>query len=65
MTSCTCVKNLNQDEIIIPPKGSIKLDFIFTPDVEGEIKRDIFIASHSIENPILHIEISAKTKTNH
>lgn len=60
-TSCSCVKQIDGDNenFIVQAKESVVLKFEFTPDVKGEISRDIFITSNAINMPILHINILA------
>jgi hypothetical protein len=61
--SCSCLKQLNYNsEFIIDAKESVILKFDFTPDVMGEILRDIYITSNAINTPILHICIWANSK---
>ena len=58
---CSCLRQLNfTDEFVIPAKESIILKFDFTPNVEGEISRDIYITSNAINKPILHVAVLAK-----
>lgn len=61
-TSCSCLEQSNPaGGIVIGPRGSTILKFIFTPDVEGEIRRDIYIASNAVNTPIRHIVITARS----
>lgn len=59
-TSCSCLEHHKYDEnIVIKPKSSFPIIFYFTPDMKGEMFREIFIASNAINIPILHIDIFA------
>jgi hypothetical protein len=59
--SCSCLEHAADNEgISIPAKGSGMVKFYFTPENEGNISRDIFIASNAVNMPILHINILAK-----
>lgn len=59
-TSCSCLKQLNTTEqITVSLKQSVKLKFNFTPDLEGDVFRDIYIASNGINMPMLHVSIIA------
>lgn len=60
ITSCSCIKRLNESSTFtVAPKDSVTLSFQFIPDAEGEINRNILIASNAINNPILNIQIYA------
>ena len=60
--SCSCVRQLNYtDEFMVNAKDSVILKFDFTPDVEGEISRDVYITSNAINMPILHVAILVKS----
>ena len=64
--SCTCLQNIkNKEYTIIKTKDSLSIPFLFIPDVEGNITRDIFIISNAINLPILHINIFANIFSNH
>lgn len=59
-TSCTCLEQHKyKSKIVIKPKSSFPIRFYFTPDIKGEIYREIFIISNAINIPILHIDILA------
>jgi hypothetical protein len=59
--SCSCVKHAAENEnVVIPAESSHIMQFVFTPENEGDISRDIYIASNAINMPILHINILAK-----
>ncbi len=59
-TSCSCLdQHKYADDIIIKPKKYFPMKFYFTPDMKGEIFRDIYITSNAINMPILHITIKA------
>lgn len=58
--SCSCLEHAADNEnTIIPANGSCVVKFYFTPENEGDISRDIYIASNAINMPILHINILA------
>lgn len=58
--SCSCLEQIGCDtNIMIDPQDYYTAKFYFTPDVGGEISRDIFITSNAINTPILHINILA------
>lgn len=60
-TSCTCLEQHKyNDKIVINPQSSFPIKFYFTPDIKGEMYREIFIASNAINMPILHIDIVAE-----
>lgn len=64
-TSCSCVKNLDDSNmLVINARDSIALSFEFTPDLTGEITRNIYIVSNSINKPLLNICISANSISN-
>ena len=58
--SCSCLEldSINSS-FIVPPKDSIQINFIFRAEQQGEIIRDIFIASNGINKPILYIQVLA------
>ena len=58
-------KYKNKEYTIIKTKDSLSIPFLFIPDVEGNITRDIFIISNAINLPILHINIFANIFSNH
>lgn len=59
-TSCSCLEQHKYDEdVVIKSKESFPVKFYFTPDMKGEILRDIFITSNAINMPILHITVLA------
>lgn len=59
-TSCMCLEQHKYDKnIVVKPKDSFPIKFYFTPDMKGEMFREIFIASNAINIPILHIDIFA------
>ena len=63
--SCTCLELLGDSRnIVIEAKSSHVFNIYFTPDNEGEISRNVFIASNAINMPILHIQIQANTISN-
>lgn len=58
--SCSCLEQAaNKEDIVIEANGSQVVKFYFTPENEGEVLRDIFIASNAINIPVLHINIVA------
>ncbi|WP_455498178.1 Ig-like domain-containing protein [Coprobacter sp.] len=58
--SCSCLEQIDtRDQITVNPGQSAKLKFNFTPDIKGDIFRDIFIVSNGVNMPILHIHIIA------
>lgn len=57
--SCSCLELEGTDNFIIPPKDSIKLDFTFNIEQQGEVIRDIYITSNAINAPILYIKVLA------
>lgn len=58
--SCSCLKKvIDLDGNIIGANDSVVVQFKFTPDIEGEVSRDIFITSNSVNTPILHVNILA------
>lgn len=64
--SCSCLEqDASNDNVIIKARDSSILKFYFTPDIEGEISRDIYITSNAINIHILQINILATiNKTN-
>jgi hypothetical protein len=59
-TSCSCLEQHKYDEdVVIKSKEFFPVKFYFTPDMKGEILRDIFITSNAINMPILHITVLA------
>lgn len=59
--SCTCVRVMGNDFRSIEPGGGITLDFRFTADVAGDVRRNIFIVTNDIR-PVTTIRISAQVK---
>ncbi len=63
--SCSCLESVGEDsDIIINANDSLIAKFYFTPDIVGEIQRDIFITSNAINVPILHIDVLANAVNN-
>lgn len=58
-TSCSCVKRVKNGKFVIYPKKSATIELEFTPNVLGNIVREIYIASNSINAPITFVTINA------
>lgn len=62
LTSCTCVKLLGKKRHLILPQQTETLNIEFTPDDTGDIFREVYIASNSVNSPMCHITINASVK---
>ena len=59
-TSCSCLNLVDHsEEFVISPNDSVMVGFNFRSEELGEVTRDIFITSNSINKPILYIKILA------
>lgn len=58
--SCSCLEQIDaMEQVTVNPGQSTMLKFNFTPDVKGDVFRDIFIASNGVNMPIFHICVVA------
>lgn len=62
LMSCTCVKLIGEKKHLILPQQTVVLDIKFIPDETGDIFREVYIASNSVNSPISHIKINASIK---
>ncbi|MEY8685615.1 DUF1573 domain-containing protein [Bacteroides sp. AN502(2024)] len=59
-TSCSCLNLVDHsEEFIISPHDSVMVGFNFRSEELGEVTRDVFITSNSINKPILYIKVLA------
>lgn len=59
-TSCSCLSLIDhKKEFVIAPKDSAMVRFNFKSEESGEVTRDVFITSNSINRPILYVKILA------
>ena len=64
-TSCTCLEYMGANKkIYIEPMSSISLPFLFRSDVAGNLYREVYIASNSINAPISKVTIVAKVNNS-
>ena len=60
ITSCSCIQLMSDiKDYDIYPDDNAYVGFYFIPDQEGNIKRDVFIASNSYKMPLCHVTVSA------
>ncbi len=62
LMSCTCVKLVGEKKHLILPQQTETLNIEFIPDEPGEIFREVYIASNSVNSPISHVKINASVK---
>jgi hypothetical protein len=62
LMSCTCFKLIGEKKYLILPQQTETLSIEFTPDDAGEIFREVYIASNSVNSPMCHIAINASVK---
>ncbi len=62
LKSCSCVKLISKKKHSILPQQSIELDIEFTPEETGDIYREVYIASNSVNSPISNIKINASVQ---
>lgn len=62
LTSCSCIELINAKKNIINTGESMSLKIEFTPDTKGEVLREVYIASNSLNTPIYTISINATVK---
>ena len=59
-TSCSCLSLIDHTkEFVVSPKDSVMVRFNFRSEESGEVTRDVFITSNSINRPILYVKILA------
>lgn len=59
-TSCSCLNLIDHTkEFVVSPKDSVMVRFNFKSEESGEVTRDVFITSNSINRPILYVKILA------
>lgn len=59
LTSCSCVKLVSPKKSIVNRGESMTLRIEFTPDTKGDIFREVYIVSNSLNTPIYTISINA------
>ena len=59
LTSCSCVKLISSKRHMINPNQFLTITLEFTPDVSGDILREVYIASNSVNSPISIVTINA------
>jgi hypothetical protein len=62
LMSCTCVKLIGEKKYLILPQQTETLSIEFTPDDTGEIFREVYIASNSVNSPMCNVTINASVK---
>lgn len=62
LTSCSCVELMSAKKHIVDQGESLILEVRFTPDATGDIFREVYIASNSLNTPIYTIAINATVK---
>lgn len=62
LMSCSCVELISKKKHLIRPKQTKTLYFEFTPDNTGDIYREVYIASNSVNSPLCSIIIRASVK---
>lgn len=62
LTSCNCVELKSDKKHIINSGESFILKVVFTPDAIGDIFREVYIASNSLNTPIYTISINANVE---
>ena len=61
--SCTCVKLQSERTLTLQPGQSVKVDFLFIPDAQGEIFREIVFVSNGA-NGMERVTVVANVKGN-
>ena len=59
LMSCSCLKLTGPTKYLISPNRSVTIKIEFTPDISGNIFREVYIASNAVNTPISTIEINA------
>ena len=62
LTSCSCVEVKSTKKHIVNSNECLLLNVEFTPDVSGDLFREVYIISNSLNTPIYTISINATVK---
>lgn len=62
LTSCSCVELKSAKRHLINPNESLVLNVEFTPDATGELFREVYIISNSLNTPLYTVTINATVK---
>lgn len=62
LTSCSCVELKSNKKHIVNSGESLIFKVLFTPDALGDVFREVYVASNSLNTPIYSISINANVK---
>lgn len=58
-TSCSCIEIAGEEKIIVTSGDSYPLSIEFTPDAKGNVYREVYIISNSLNTPVYTISVEA------